>query len=185
MVTYSIPRPWVYIFLNLNRRFYKLVRVTWNPIHKLKYIYLQWNKIQKQTTQKTHNKYNMFEPTSQWTQRTCSYNGSILYNSSTQCQHRTDQWPACFLMLLLWLVLINLTCEKTLSTSAVLSGRVVAILNSLYTNRYMFLSPVSSEQVVQTTCWTSNSTVTRQCSNMSYNLQSPTSSRQKNRRLNN
>lgn len=49
-------------------------------------------------------------------------------------------------------------------------------------HRWSWLKPVTgaaSRQKHWTTCWTSNSTVTRQCWNMSYNLQSPTSSRQK------
>ena len=72
--------------------------------------------------------------------RTCS---NIVFS---QLSLMFNSWFSVFvLMLLLWLVLINFTCEKSLSASAVLSGRVVAMLNSLQTNGYMFLSHMSSE----------------------------------------
>jgi hypothetical protein len=48
MSTYSI------LFLNLNRRFYKLVTVTSNPNHQLKYIYIQRNETQKKPQQIQH-----------------------------------------------------------------------------------------------------------------------------------
>ena len=49
----------VYIKKKLNRRFYKLVTVTWNPNHKLKYNYIQWNETEPK--KKPPQKYNRSE----------------------------------------------------------------------------------------------------------------------------